>query len=598
MNQGGARYAYVKGRSPTEVSVAEIPAWLLALLKDGWVSSSRNSTPPPDAPQFVAAAILQEEAGAVRRAAAGMRNDRLNRAAFTMGKLSACGAIGRNQAETALTSAALDAGLQPAEIRATISSGISAGEASHSAGKASLSENAAAQSRAIRDPLLAKLANLGETDTDNASRLVERYGAVLQFVPERRKWVAFNGRVWREDEAKQQLIFAQESARLIATEADLLCDELRASRRHWAKQSLGAGAIERAVRMAQPHATRSIAEFDSDPYLINAANGTLDLRTDKLRPFSSTDYLTQVAAAPFDPGAQCVRFKKFLREVFAGDRDLVRFVQRFAGYTLTGLITEQCFLFLQGSGANGKSTLIQILQQMLGQYARSTPTETLLAKHVTSSTSNDLARLQGARMVAAIESNPNRQLDEALIKQITGGDRITARFLYAEFSEYTPRFKLWFVANHAPRLRSTDDALWRRVVVLPFDAAIPREQRDLELLSALQTELPGIFAWAVRGCRSWRKHGLQTPNRVLDATRRYRKEVDHVRRFIQECIEPSEGIVTRSKILYERYERWCSETGEHSVSMKALANRLNEAGYTRTRIPGGSRAWRGVKLRE
>jgi putative DNA primase/helicase len=594
VNAEGKRYRYANGRNPAEVEIAEIPGWLLAQLRGDLGRGELSLSTPADEPQAPsrrAAAALWAEVAALRASPKGKRNNQLNVAAFSMGQLIMEGAIGRAEVEDALKGAALAAGLKADEIRATLDSGLGAGQAQPR-------HRDRVPASAVAHPLLVELAQLNETDTDNALRLVKRYGESLRFVPERKRWFVYEGEVWRADTAKQQVVFAQSSARLIDGEADLLDDHRRADRRRWAQQSLGAGAVKRALEMAQPHATRSIEGFDRDPWLINVKNGTLDLRTSTLRPFDAADYLTRQAGTHYDPDAKCPRFSQFLRKVLADDTDLVRFIQRFAGYTLTGEVTEQCFLFLHGAGKNGKSTLIQIIQQMLGDYACNTPTETLLAKHVTSSMSNDLARLQGVRMVSAIESNPNRQLDEALIKQITGGDRITARFLYAEYEEYTPRFKLWFVANHPPRLRSTDDALWRRIHVLPFDVVIANDEVDSDLTGALQAELPGILAWAVRGCRRWQRSKLQPPERVLAATRRYRKEVDHVRRFLHECVEPTDGGVTRSSILYERYERWCSDGGEHPVSQTALAKRLVEAGYTPTRLSGGVRAWRGLKLRE
>jgi putative DNA primase/helicase len=596
VNEDGVRYRYAKGRSPGEAEIADIPTWLLTLLR----KRPREEGPSTDAGSFrsraptrYASVALQHETDAVRKAPPGTRNDRVNRAAFSLGQLVAQGTIGSAEVEAALTLAAQAAGLEAEERRATIASGLRAGQAHPR-------DRDGGQPPQLNDLLLTELAELGETDTDNARRLVKRFGTFIRFVPERRDWFAFDGQIWREDTSRQRLVFAQASARLIAVEADLLNDDRRADdRRRWAKHSLGAGSVRRALEMAQPHATRSITDFDSDPWLINVKNGTLDLRTGDLRSFDSGDYLTRLAGTTYEPDAECVRFKQFLREIFTGDKELIGFVRRYIGYTLTGSTAEQCFLFLQGTGRNGKSTLIQILQQMLGQYARSTPTDTLLAKHTASSTSNDLARLHGARMVSAIEANPNRQLDEALIKQITGGDRIAARFLYAEYFEYTPEFKLWFVANHPPRLRSTDDALWRRILVLPFDVAIQRERADPDLIANLRTELPGILAWAVRGCRRWQRDGLQPPDRVVAATQRYRKEVDHVRRFLQECVTSTDdAAVTRSNLIYERYERWCAETGEHGVSMKALAARLTEAGFSRYRIPGNGRhAWRGIELR-
>lgn len=334
---------------------------------------------------------------------------------------------------------------------------------------------------------------MGETDTDNGRRLVKRYHDQLQYIPERKEWFAFDGQIWREDRAKSRIIFAQQSARQIASEAEFVDAERRSERRSWGERSLAAAAVRRALEMAQPHATRSIKDFDRDPWLLNVKNGTLNLKTGVLGPFNPADHLTRMAGTSYDAQAKCPGFKKFLGEILGQDRELIRFVQRYAGYSLSGVTSEQVFLFCQGPGGNGKSTLITIMQEVLGDYALSTPTETLLAKNTSPSSSNDVARLHGARMVAAIEANPNRQLDEALIKQITGGDRITARFLYSEYFEFTPQFKLWFVANHPPRLRSTDDALWRRIHVVPFEISITPDRVDPDLASKLRAELPGVL---------------------------------------------------------------------------------------------------------
>jgi putative DNA primase/helicase len=599
INNQDAVYRYLNGHSPKDTDIAEIPAWVLRLAKDPCDAAQSSTTTSVQSriPTSHAAAALRGEAEAVRGAPEGTRNERLNSAAFSMGQLVGAGAISIAEVKAALISAAQIAGLEPDEIQATLESGLTAGQARPRDRRHS--DGTQTDDPLQTDPLLAELARLGESDTDNGHRLVKRYGHRLHFVPERKEWFAFNGQVWREDTPKRRLIWAQEGARLIALEADVLKDlERRQARRHWAEHSLGAAAIRRALDMAQPHAVRSISEFDNDPWLLNVPNGTLDLRTGQLLRHNPADHLTQFAGTDYNADAKCPRFKQFLTEIFAGDKELIAFVRRFAGYTLTGDTSEQCFIFCQGAGRNGKSTLISILQEMLADYARSTPTQTLVAKFTTSAISNDLARLRGARLVSAIEANPNWQLDEALVKQITGGDRIAARFLYGEFFEFVPVFKLWFAANYPPRLRSTDDALWRRIYVLPFDVEIPKERIDSNLQAELRSELPGILAWAVRGCQRWREIGLKPPQRVIDATCRYRKEVDHVKRFLQECTNSNDRAVTRSNVLYERYERWCSENGERAVSRKALAGRLYDAGFSSSRLSRGDRAWRGVALRE
>ena len=391
VGQNGKQYRYAKGHSPDDVEIAEMPAWLIARLRQeprregGSSDSFRIDAGMPSA---YAASALQDEADAVRGAPKGTRNDRLNSAAFSMGQLVGAGEICRAEVEAALSEAALAAGLEADEIKPTIESGLAGGR-NHPR------QRDRKKATATNDPLLCELAELGETDTDNGQRFARRFGHRICFVPERKEWSAFDGQIWREDTSRQRTAFGQDSARLIASEADLLGDDRRADRRSWARQSLGAGAVRRTIEMAQPHVTRSVTDFDAEPWLLNVKNGTLDLRTGTLRPFNSADHLTRLAGTAYNADADCPLFKRFLRDIFDQDKDLIRFVQRCIGYTLTGSTGEQVFFFLQGAGRNGKSTLIQILQQMLGPYALSTPTDTLLAKHGASSTSNDVARLHG-----------------------------------------------------------------------------------------------------------------------------------------------------------------------------------------------------------
>jgi putative DNA primase/helicase len=296
------RYRYATGRSPDDVEIAEIPGWLLTLLRKSPSDSGHStetSSPQSRAPALYGTAALQFEADAVRDAPKGTRNDRLNTAAFSMGQLVGAGEIGRAEVEGALSETALAAGLEADEIHATIESGL-AGGLEHPRRR----DREGGQPPQINDLLLTELAKLGETDTDNAQRLVQRYGDRLQFIPERKEWFAFDGRIWHEDSAKQRILFTQASAGLIASEANVLDDDQRGDRRSWSKQSLGAGAIRRALEMAQPHATRPITDFDNRPWLLNVKNGTLDLQTGKLRAFDPADHLTRLAGTVYDKDAK------------------------------------------------------------------------------------------------------------------------------------------------------------------------------------------------------------------------------------------------------------------------------------------------------
>lgn len=289
-------------------------------------------------------------------------------------------------------------------------------------------------------------------------------------------------------------------------------------------------------------------------------------------------------------------WEAFLSRIFAGDGELIRFVQKAVGYSLTGSTEEQCFFILYGAGANGKSTLIQTISALLKDYARQTPTETLLVQRG-DGPRNDLARLQGARFVSASEVEGGRKLAEALVKQLTGGDTLTARYLYKEHFEFQPTFKIWLAVNHKPGVQGTDHAIWRRMRLLPFTVTIPAAEQDKRLTEKLQAEQPGILRWAVEGCRAWQQEGLEPPSAVKRATGDYRAEMDVIAAFIQDCCVLGDTHEVSSKALYEEYTGWCAQMDETPVTRKALATVLKERGC----ISGHNRSggvWCGIALRE
>jgi putative DNA primase/helicase len=287
-----------------------------------------------------------------------------------------------------------------------------------------------------------------------------------------------------------------------------------------------------------------------------------------------------------------------LRRITGDDAALRRFIQRAVGYSLTGDTTEQVLFFVHGkSGDNGKSTLVNLIRTMLGDYGCHTPTETLLTKQYDNNIPADLARLAGARMVTAIEANFNRHLDEAKIKAMTGGEPIVARFMRQNFFSFVPEYKLWLVANDRPRVRGTDHAFWRRVRVIPLNIKIPASKLDKKLPNKLRAEWPGILAWAVRGCRNWQQQGLSQPKVVRSATKGWQAEMDHLKKFIAEELEIAPGLKIAASQLFDRYTKWCAGHGEEALTVQDFKAKIQESlDITHTRTKGRS-WWRGIRFK-
>ena len=298
--------------------------------------------------------------------------------------------------------------------------------------------------------------------------------------------------------------------------------------------------------------------------------------------------LTKSVWYDFDPSARCPRWLRFLDEVFKGDQDLVAFVQRAIGYSLTGDTREQCLFLCHGKGANGKSTMLSTLRAVLGDYAANTPFSTFELGDRSGNT-NDLAALAGTRLVSAAETSEARRLNEARVKAVTGGDPVTARFLYTEFFEYVPTYKIWLSMNALPTVAGVDEGIWRRLRLIPFNVSFKgREDRTLE--ATLRVEAPGILAWAVDGCLQWQAKGdLGAPSAVLDATEAYRAESDVIGRFLEDRTasdpDPRHGV--RASDLYSAYSRWCLVMGEKAETATTFGRRLGDLGFEKKRAGAG-----------
>ncbi len=270
--------------------------------------------------------------------------------------------------------------------------------------------------------------------------------------------------------------------------------------------------------------------------------------------------------------------------------------QKAMGYSLSGHTGEQCLFILWGTGANGKSTFLNTLQELFGDYSTSTGTETFMKK--TSEQSNDIARLRGMRLVTTIEAEQGKPLSESLIKQITGGDALTARFLYGEYFSFKPTFKIFMATNHKPRIKGADNGIWRRIKLIPFTVTIPPEHRDPDLMNKLLAENSGIFNWLLKGYDMWKKEGLLEPEAVKNANEEYRFDMDSISNFINETmiIDATEKCRLTTRELYETYCFWCSKNNERTLSQKGLAMKLQEKGFKRL-ASNGTRYWLGMGVR-
>jgi putative DNA primase/helicase len=437
------------------------------------------------------------------------------------------------------------------------------------------------------------------TDLANSERFVAQHGEDVRYCHQWGKWLVYNGTRWERDETGQVHRLAIETVRGIYHEAAEAEDDRR--RKELAKHAAHSEAearIRAMLELAKSQVPVSPHELDADPWVLNCENGTVDLvGSGDLMPHRREDLITKLAPVHYDPEAVAPAWDAFLERVLPGE-DLRAFVQRAVGYSATGDTSEQVMVINYGVGANGKSTFQEGVSAALGDYAMRAPTEMLLTKRA-GGIPNDVARLKGARFVAASETEEGRRLAESLVKDLTGQDTISARFMRAEWFDFKPTHKLWLSTNHKPEIRGTDNAIWRRIRLVPWAVTIPPAEQNKRLQATLRRELPGILAWIVRGCLEWQRIGLQAPNEVRKATGEYRAEMDVLAGFLAECCELGHAHWDYAKDLYASYTRWCDESGEKPEPQRKFGGRLGERGFQRDR--GGSRGagiWRGLRLTE
>ena len=424
------------------------------------------------------------------------------------------------------------------------------------------------------------------TDEALALQFSEQYRDDLRYVAAWGRWYEWTGRVWKADQTMQTF----DRARLICREASAKCNDDTASNSIASARTVA--AVERLARYDRRHAA-TVEQWDVDPWLLNTPGGVVDLRTGKMRLHRPDDHITKITA--ITPGGECPKWLAFLATITDNDPDRQSFLQRVAGYNLTGTIREHALFFYYGTGGNGKGVFLNTLTGIMGDYAAVASMETFTSSG-TDRHPTDLAMLRGARLVTAQETEEGRKWAESRIKAMTGGDPITARFMRQDFFTFQPSFKLNIAGNHKPGLRNVDEAIRRRFNLFPFDVKIPAALRNPELPEELKAEWPGILKWMIAGCMEWQRIGLAPPKAVTDATTEYFEAEDALGQWLQECCQTGSNDRATSREMFESWSQWTGRTGEYTGTQKRFSQNLIARGFKPTR-DNRAAGFAGVSLR-
>ena len=436
------------------------------------------------------------------------------------------------------------------------------------------------------------------TDTGNAHRLYDKFGNLLKYSYNRKKWYFWTGKAWALDESGE-----------VKKLADIICDDLK--REAWniqdeelqeqalkfAKRTAGSAPKEAMIKECQHLYDIPAVPEDFDAYAdyINCQNGIINLRNGELIPHDSNFMMSKICNCEYDIARKKPEmWLRFLDDVTNGDKELQEYIQRSVGYSISGSTQEQCAYFLYGMGNNGKSTFLDTIADILGSYAMNVQPDTLMLQSRFGSAgggaNSDIARLKSARFITCEEPTEGMRLNEGLLKQLTGSSRITARHLYGDEFEFTPEFKIWVATNHKPVIRGTDFGIWRRIKLVPFEVNIPADKIDKNLKYKLRQEFPQILAWAVDGCMKWRKNGLHEPERVMNATKEYKQEMDLVAGFVEQCIiidyTVSDHIMASD--LFDVYRKWAHKNNEYEMSSKKFFMEVQK------KLPEKGRSGKGI----
>lgn len=430
-----------------------------------------------------------------------------------------------------------------------------------------------------------------------AHRLVRVYGDRLRYVPAWRRWLVWDGTRWAHDSTGQAARWMKSVVRLLTAAAMAIPnDGERKAMLNLARRAESAAGVAGALTLASTEDTIALTpdDLDADPFLLNTRNGVLDLRTGKLGPHDPDLLLTKVTKAAYHPEATGVEFERFLTRV-QPEQSMRDYVARLLGHSLEGRVSAHVLPIMQGDGANGKGTLIGAVLAALGDYGDAADPELLTARSFDAHPTGT-ADLFGLRLAVLHEGDAGRRLAEGTVKRLTGGDRVKARRMREDFWHFEPSHTFVMLTNHRPLVAGTDEGIWRRLRLVPWDVVVPEAERDEELPSRLTLEADAVLAWLVAGYQDWRAHGLDEPERVIQATAAYRAESDALARFLDERCLLGAGFTVRSSELFTAWQAWCAAQGEESLTTaKAFTTALQNRGYDTRRTNVGI-VWKGLGL--